>query len=64
MNHSIASSLAVGAHAQGDREGLPEGVELIVKVGDFFSGCIEKGEFREFMRILTTFLGTTNRNPS
>ena len=56
------------SHGRRDREVLvlePESFSWLfvntARIGDFFSGCIVWGEF---MRILTTFLGKTHRNPS
>ena len=37
---------------------------LIVLLETFFAGALLYREFRDLMRILTTFLGKTHRNPS
>ena len=36
---------------------------VLFKIGDFLAGALYR-EFRDFMRILTTFLGKTHKNPS
>ena len=41
----------------------PKNQETYICVGDFLAGALYR-EFREFMRILPTFLGKTHKNPS
>ena len=62
-SHLERSMAFGGSHPEEDSGPKSPASMLKKTLGDFLAGALYR-EFRKFMRIMTTFLGKTHRNPS